>query len=111
MESSFMAGIGGLIVMLGLIAIRVPVAYAMILVGGVGFALLTNTNIVLNQLKDLAWAQFSNYDLSVLPMFILMGALAARCGLSTDLFRAANSWLGRFKGGVAMAAVAASAGE
>src|SRR5690606_25294813 len=58
----------------------------------------------------LAYAQFSNYDLSVLPMFILMGGLASRCGLSSDLFRGANAWLGRFRGGVAMAAVAACAG-
>ena len=66
--------------------------------------------VILNQLKDLAYAQFSNYDLSVLPMFMLMGALASRCGLSRDLFRGANAWLGRFRGGVAMAAVAACAG-
>ena len=66
--------------------------------------------VILNQLKDLAYAQFSNYDLSVLPMFVLMGALASRCGLSRDLFRGANAWLGRFRGGVAMAAVAACAG-
>ena len=66
--------------------------------------------MLLNQLKDLAYAQFSNYDLSVLPMFILMGGLASRCGLSRDLFRGANAWLGRFRGGVAMAAVAACGG-
>ena len=65
---------------------------------------------MLNQLKDLAYAQFSNYDLSVLPMFILMGGLASRCGLSQDLFRCANALLGRFRGGVAMAAIAACGG-
>ena len=66
--------------------------------------------VVLYQLKDLAYSQFSNYDLSVLPMFILMGSLASRCGLSQDLFRGADAWLGRFRGGVAMAAVAACGG-
>src|SRR5690606_4627075 len=79
-------------------------------VGIAGISLLTSPAIVLNQLKDLAYAQFSNYDLSVLPMFILMGALASRCGLSSDLFRGANAWLGRFRGGVAMAAIAACGG-
>ena len=107
---SFVVGIVGLLGLLFLIAVRVPIAYTMILVGFVGVSWQSGAWIVLNQLKDLAYAQFSNYDLSVLPMFILMGGLASRCGLSSDLFRAANAWLGRFRGGVAMAAIAACAG-
>jgi tripartite ATP-independent transporter DctM subunit len=107
---SFVVGIVGLLGLLFLIAVRVPIAYTMILVGFVGVSWQSGPWIVLNQLKDLAYAQFSNYDLSVLPMFILMGGLASRCGLSSDLFRAANAWLGRFRGGVAMAAIAACAG-
>ena len=110
MMDSFIVGIAGLAGLLLLIAVRVPIAYTMILVGIVGVSLQSGPWIVLNQLKDLAYAQFSNYDLSVLPMFILMGGLASRCGLSKDLFRAANAWLGRFRGGVAMAAIAACAG-
>ena len=93
-----------------LIAMRVPIAYTMVIVGIGGTVVQSGPAIVLSQLKDLAYSQFSNYDLSVLPMFILMGSLAARCGLSKDLFRGANAWLGRFRGGVAMAAVAACAG-
>jgi tripartite ATP-independent transporter DctM subunit len=107
---SYITGIAGLAGLLVLIAVRVPIAYTMILVGMVGISLQSGPMIVLNQLKDLAYAQFSNYDLSVLPMFILMGGLASRCGLSSDLFRAANAWLGRFRGGVAMAAITACAG-
>lgn len=103
-------GLGGLAALVLLIAIRVPIAYTMILVGVVGIMLQTRPGILLNQLKDLAYAQFSNYDLSVLPMFILMGGLAARTGLSRALFRAANAWLGRFRGGVAMAAIVGCAG-
>ncbi|MEP2116654.1 TRAP transporter large permease subunit, partial [Bauldia litoralis] len=110
MDASFATGIAGLVVLLTLIAIRVPIAYTMILVGVAGTSLQSGPSIVLYQLKDLAYAQFSIYDLSVLPMFILMGGLASRCGLSRDLFRAANAWLGRFNGGVAMAAVAACGG-
>ncbi len=107
---SFLIGLVGLGGLLALIAIRVPIAYTMILIGIAGVSWQSGPWIVLNQLKDLAYAQFSNYDLSVLPMFILMGGLASRCGLSKDLFRAANAWLGRFRGGVAMAAIAACAG-
>lgn len=110
MFDSFVIGIAGLLCLLALIAVRVPIAYTMILVGIAGITLQSGPAIVLNQLKDLAYAQFSIYDLSVLPMFILMGGLASRCGLSKDLFRGANAWLGRFRGGVAMAAVAACAG-
>ena len=80
MEASFAVGIVGLVALLALIAVRVPIAYTMILVGVVGTSLQSGPAIVANQLKDLAYAQFSVYDLSVLPMFILMGGLAARCG-------------------------------
>jgi len=110
MGSSIAIGTAGLIAMLVLIVVRVPIAYAMILVGIAGTSLLDGPRIVMFQLKDLAYAQFSIYDLSVLPMFILMGSLAARCGLSRDLFRGANAWFGRLRGGVAMAAVAACGG-
>ena len=110
MEASFAIGIGGLVALLALIAVRVPIAYTMILVGVVGTSLQSGPAIVANQLKDLAYAQFSVYDLSVLPMFILMGGLAARCGLSRDLFRGAHAWLGRMRGGIAMAAIAACGG-
>jgi tripartite ATP-independent transporter DctM subunit len=103
-------GLAGMLILLFLIAVRVPIAYTMILVGIGGTIVQSGPTVLLNQLKDLAYAQFANYDLSVLPMFILMGGLASRCGLSRDLFRCANAWLGRFRGGVAMAAVAACGG-
>jgi len=93
-----------------LIAIRIPIAYTMILVGAVGSMILNDPRILLAQLKNLAYSQFSIYDLSVLPMFVLMGNIATRSGLSRDLFRAANAWLGWMRGGVAMSAIAACAG-
>ncbi|MCB9993592.1 MAG: TRAP transporter large permease [Hyphomicrobiaceae bacterium] len=107
---AYWLGLVGLFAIVGLIAIRVPIAYAMIVTGIAGTMILSGPLVLLNQLKDLAYAQFSNYDLTVLPMFILMGGLAARSGLSRDLFRAGNALLGRFRGGVAMAAIAACAG-
>lgn len=110
MEENLLIGLVGLIFLIGLIAIRMPIAYAMILVGGVGVTVLSGPAIFMSQLKDLAYAQFSIYDLSVVPMFVLMGAVATRVGLSRDLFRAANAWLGWMRGGVAMSAIAACAG-
>ena len=110
MDTGLALGVLGLVLLLFLIAIRVPIAYTMILVGFVGTSIQSGPAIVLNQLKDLAYAQFSVYDLSVLPMFILMGGLAGRSGLSRDLFRGANAWMGHFRGGIAMAAIAACGG-
>lgn len=110
MDQSLLIGLAGLGVLVALIAIRVPIAYAMILTGGVGSMILNDPRIFLAQLKNLAYSQFSIYDLSVLPMFVLMGNIASRAGLSRDLFRAANAWLGWMRGGVAMSAIAACAG-
>ncbi|WP_029040527.1 TRAP transporter large permease [Cucumibacter marinus] len=112
MSQALLTGFGGLGVLILLIAIRVPIAYAMIFVGSVGSIILFGGDpaIFLNQLKTLGWSRFSVYDLSVVPMFVLMGNISTRAGLSADLFRAANAWLGRFRGGVAMSAIAACAG-
>mgnify|MGYP001440022407 CR=1 FL=1 len=110
MEDNLLIGLAGLLALIGLIAIRMPIAYSMVLVGGVGIAVMSGPAILLSQLKTLAYGQFSIYDLSVVPMFVLMGYVATRAGLSRDLFRAANAWLGWMRGGVAMSAIAACAG-
>ncbi len=109
MADALLTGLAGLVVLVLLIAIRMPIAYAMILVGGVGVTLLNGSAIFMAQLKTLAYGQFSIFDLSVVPMFVFMGALATRAGLSQDMFRAANAWLGWLRGGTAMAAIAACA--
>ncbi|TDL81086.1 TRAP transporter large permease subunit [Palleronia sediminis] len=103
-------GIAALVVLVALIAIRMPIGYAMIIVGGGGIALVNGPALLLSQLKTLAYGQFSIYDLSVVPMFILMGELAVVAGLSQALFRGANAWLGWMRGGTAMAAIAGCAG-
>ena len=103
-------GAVGLAALVALIVARVPIAHAMILVGAAGTTLLNGPDILLAQLKTLAYGQFAIYDLSVVPMFVLMGALAVKTGLSQDLFRAANAWLGWMRGGTAMASIAACAG-
>lgn len=110
MDSHLVTGLIGLGALIALIAIRVPIAHAMLLVGATGIAVLSGPAILLSQLKTLVYSQFSIYDLSVLPMFVLMGNIASRAGLSRDLFRAANAWLGWLRGGVAMSAIAACAG-
>ncbi|ATI42270.1 C4-dicarboxylate ABC transporter permease [Pacificitalea manganoxidans] len=110
MADAVSIGLGALALLVALIAIRIPIAYAMILVGGIGIAIVNGPAVLLSQLKTLAYGQFSVYDLSVVPMFILMGELAVVAGLSQALFRGANAWLGWMRGGTAMAAIAGCAG-
>ncbi|MCA0994473.1 TRAP transporter large permease [Alloyangia pacifica] len=110
MSDPITLGILSLVILVVLIAIRIPIAYGMILVGGVGIALVNGPMLLMSQLKTLAYGQFSIYDLSVVPMFVLMGELATVAGLSQALFRGANAWLGWMRGGTAMAAIAGCAG-
>ncbi|WP_118133345.1 TRAP transporter large permease [Oceanicella sp. SM1341] len=110
MADALMIGFGGLGLLVILIALRMPIAYSMILVGGIGVTILNGPAIFMSQLKTLAYGQFSIYDLSVVPMFVLMGNIATKAGLSRDLFRAANAWLGWLPGGTAISAIAACAG-
>ncbi|WP_417583437.1 TRAP transporter large permease [Pelagibacterium sp.] len=110
MGFELLVGLAGLAILIALIGIRVPIGYAMAAVGMGGIIMLSGPAILLSQLKTLAYGTFSNYDMSVVPLFILMGHLATKAQLSQGLFRAANAWMGRFRGGVAMAAIAACAG-
>ena len=72
MIDSVLLGISSLGFLILLIMLRMPVAYAMILVGGLGIMSVNGISPVFNQLKTLAYGQFSIYDLSVVPLFILM---------------------------------------
>ncbi|MGA1491982.1 MAG: TRAP transporter large permease [bacterium] len=110
MSYELLVGLAGLLGLLFLIALRIPIAYAMIVTGGIGVTILNGPLIFMSQLKDLAYIQFSIYDLSVVPMFVLMGNLATKAGLSRELFRAVNAWVGWVRGGVAMSAIIACAG-
>jgi tripartite ATP-independent transporter DctM subunit len=91
--------------MLVLMALRVPVWLAMALPGLAGVAWLASPEALLAQLKGLTLARFTLYDLSVIPLFLLMGNLATQGGLSAALFRAAAGWVGHWRGGLAQAAV------
>ncbi|CAG1002453.1 C4-dicarboxylate TRAP transporter large permease protein DctM [Burkholderiales bacterium] len=96
--------------MLVMLALRVPIGIAMLVTGVAGYVTLTGWAPLLNYLKTAAWSRFSVYDLSVIPMFLMMGQFASRGGLSRSLFGAANALMGHWRGGVAMAAVGACAG-
>ena len=95
--------------MLVLMAVRVPIAIAMFVPGAVGYVVLAGWLPLLSHLKGAVYGRVSVYDLSVIPLFMLMGAFAVQGGLSKALFDFANALLGRFKGGMAMAGVLACA--
>ncbi len=95
--------------MLVLMAIRVPIAVSMFSAGTLGYLIQTGWGPYSSFLNNLAFARFASYDLSVIPLFILMGHFATQGGISKALFQFAASVMGRFKGGLAMAAVLASA--
>lgn len=95
--------------MLVLMAVRVPIAVAMFVPGAVGYLALAGWSPLLAHLKGAVYGRVSVYDLSVIPLFMLMGALAVQGGLSKALFDFANALLGRFRGGMAMAGVLACA--
>ena len=94
-----------------LIFIRMPIGLAMFIVGLFGLYFVTGSfNIALARLKSETFTTFSSYSLSIVPMFLLMGHFATLGGMSSALFKAAESFLGHRKGGVAMAAIGACAG-
>ena len=94
--------------MLLLMALRVPIAAAMFIPGALGYWALTNEVALLNQLKGTAVARLTVYDLSVIPLFLLMGQFATQGGLSRALFQAAAAFVGHIRGGLAMASVLAA---
>jgi tripartite ATP-independent transporter DctM subunit len=108
--SSFEIALSGIAVLLLLLAVRVPVGVAMIAVGVGGYVSLAGFAPLLNYAKTSPYWAFANYDLSVVPMFLLMGQFASRAGLSKALFESANTFLGHRRGGVAMAAIGGCAG-
>jgi tripartite ATP-independent transporter DctM subunit len=95
--------------MLVLMAMRIPIAVSMFAAGTLGYLVQTGWVPYSSFLNNLAFARFASYDLSVIPLFILMGHFATQGGISKALFQFAASVMARFKGGLAMAAVLASA--
>ncbi|GBU09018.1 C4-dicarboxylate transport system large permease component [Gammaproteobacteria bacterium] len=103
-------GLGVLFLSILLVA-RIPIGAAMFAAGASVYLLVNqgDTTGLLFTINNLAYARLSNYDLAVIPLFILMGQIATYGGLSGSLFKAAGTLIGHWKGGMAMAATAACA--
>ncbi|MTI15926.1 TRAP transporter large permease [Rhodobacteraceae bacterium RKSG542] len=88
---------------------RAPIALAMGGIGAIGYSILASPYALLAYFNTSWVDKFMSYELAIVPLFILMGHLATRSGISASIFTAANAWIGHFRGGLAMAAVAGCA--
>ena len=102
----------GLGLMMALALLRVPIAVSMGVIGFLGVAYLRDWNFApaFAMVQTKVYETGRNYTLSVVPLFILMGILVTRAGMSQELFRAAYVFIGHLRGGLAMATVVACAG-
>jgi tripartite ATP-independent transporter DctM subunit len=102
-------GLLGFAAMFVLMALRVPIAVAMGLVGFVGFALMRSWPAAMSSAAG-EFTDIGAYTLSVVPLFVLMGNFVTRAGMSRDLYQAAYAFIGHRRGGLALSTIAACAG-
>src|SRR3989304_1150975 len=100
----------GIVLLIILFLLRMPVAYVMALIGFLGFAYASSVEGALRILAKDFWAVFSSYSLTVVPMFVFMGAIAFYSGMSGRLYDTAYKFLGHRRGGLALATIVACAG-
>lgn len=110
MSTGDLTAIIGFIAMFVLMALRVPIGIAMGLVGVFGFASVRGLMPALNLLTTSPFRVVTDFNLTLVPFFILMGVFATNSGMSRELFRTGNAWLGSFRGGLALATISACAG-
>lgn len=103
-------GLIGIGILLVLFALRMLVGVSMLMVGFLGYCYLASPKAGLTKLGIDPFVTASNYSLSVVPLFILMGMILSYGGLGRDLYRAVDTWLGHLRGGMAMATIGACAG-
>src|SRR5258705_10212992 len=100
----------GFVALFALMLLRVPVGMAMGLVGVTGFGYLTGFTPALKLVGQTSMRTVTDYTFGVIPMFLLMGTLVSNSGMSRELFRAANGFVGHLRGGLGIATVAACGG-
>lgn len=109
MDMLTVAGLG-FAIMLGLVALHVPIGIAMGIVGVGGFAAIVGLDPALSLLASEPAATLTNLNLAVIPLFMLMGNLAAAAGLANDVYNIAHAFIGHRKGGLATATILGSGG-
>lgn len=100
----------GLLVLFLLMIFRMPISTAMFIVGFLGLVVVASTKAAFSVLTGDLWNQFSSYTLTVIPLYIFMGEIIFRTGITESLFNSAYKWVGQFRGGMASTVILASAG-
>ena len=108
--SSDAVAIIGFVTLFALMLLRVPVGMAMGLVGVTGYGYLTGATPALKMVGQTSMRIVTDYTFGVIPMFLLMGAIVTRSGMSRELFQAANRFAGHWRGGLGIATIVACAG-
>lgn len=103
--SNLQLGIVLFVAMMALIVVRMPIAISMLVTGSIGFAMIAGVQPLLGVLAELPYSRAANHELTVIPLFVLMGQFAAEGGISQALYRSARAWLGHLRGGIAMATI------
>jgi len=98
----------GILLMFILMMLRMPVGFAMLFAGFLGFSFFVSPGAAYSMLSTDLWGSLASYGLSVIPMFVFMGQLAFRSGVTENLYSMAYKWVGNLKGGIALTTIAAS---
>jgi len=106
--SAELIGFIGIIVLVLLILFKVPVGLSLLIVGFAGIGLIKNVDVALSQLASSSFSTVNSYSLSVIPLFILMGMFMSNTGFGNDLFTAVEKWIGKVRGGLAIATIGAA---
>ncbi len=110
MANADFIAVAGFVALFAMMALRVPIGVAMGLIGVGGFAAITGMKPALNLLAQSPIRVITDFNLSLIPFFILMGVFATNSGMSRELFRTGQAWLGFLKGGMALSTIAACGG-
>jgi C4-dicarboxylate transporter DctM subunit len=103
--TGFELGIALFALMLLLIVLRMPIALSMFVCGALGFGLIAGWKPLFALMQEAPFSRVANHELTVIPLFVLMGQFAAEGGISQALYRSARAWFGHFRGGLAMATI------
>ena len=103
MNLELVLGLFGL--MVALIVLRMPIAIAMLLCGALGFAAIAGWGPLLGLMTEVPFSRVANHELTIIPLFVLMGQFAAQGGISQSLYRSALAWVGHYRGGISMATI------
>ena len=98
-------GIALFAVMMILIVLRMPIAISMFVCGAAGFGMIAGWKALIGLMAAAPFSRVANHELTVIPLFILMGQFASQSGLSQSLYRSARAWFGHYRGGIAVATI------